>query len=165
MNLDHKTALLFVILWSTVVACSQAAAPVTVTLPGELRDHVKDERFQIVTSIRGMPIGVRSALQTLFFSEVLDIAEIGGEFQASGTPPNSKLPIRRMAAAGCSYDHCLVYYELGGSAQSWRVALFHWTPEETKFDWGGTAPGGLKTIDEIRSAILSGKISDSAGVW
>jgi hypothetical protein len=58
-----------------------------------------------------------------------------------------------------------VYYELGGGAHTWRVALFHWTPEESKFEWGGTAPGGLKTIDEIRSAILSGKINDPAGIW
>lgn len=163
MNRMHQSACLYVILWSTVVACGQAAT--AVALPEPLRNHLRDERFQIVTSIRGMPLGVRSELQTLFFSESLDIAEIGAEFQGSTTPRNPKLPIRRMVAAACSYDHCLVYYELGRDPRTWRVALFHWSPEETKFEWGGTAPGGLATIDEVRQAILSGAITDPASVW
>jgi hypothetical protein len=163
MNGKYKAALLYVILWSAVVACGQAAAPVP--LPGALRDHLRDERFQIVTSIRGMPLGVRAELQTLFGSEALDIAEIGAEFQASGTPVDSTLPIRRLVAAACSYDHCLVYYERGGSTRTWRVALFHWAPEATRFEWGGTAPGGLATLDDVRNAILSGKITGPATSW
>lgn len=158
-------AFLYVLLWSTVVACSQAAAPEALSLPETLQDHMKDERFQIVTSIRGMPLGVRAELQTLFRSDTLDIAEIGAEFQASGTSGDSELPIRRLVAAGCSYDHCLVYYERGGRAHTWHVALFHWTPEETRFDGGGIAPGGLKTIDEVRTAFLSGAITSPAGLW
>lgn len=158
-----KAALLYVILWSAVVACSQAAHPNE--LPDELRAHVQNERFQIVTSIRGMPLGVRSELQTLFRSDALDIAEIGADFQARGAKVDSNLPLRRMVAAGCSYDHCLVYYERGGSAHTWHVALFHWAPEETRFEWGGTAPGGLKTIDDVRRAAVTGKINSPAGLW
>jgi hypothetical protein len=150
--------------WSAVVAGSQAAP--SIALPGELRTHVRDERFGIVTSIRGLPLGVRSGLQTLFDSQALDIAEPGAEFQVSDAIVNSQLPIRRLVAAGCSYDHCLVYYERGGADHTWRVALFHWTPEATRFEWGGTAPGGLVTIDEVRSAILSGAIKGpAAGLW
>ncbi len=67
--------------WSAVVAGSQAAAPVG--LSGALRAHVKDERFGIVTSIRGLPLGVRDGLQTLFGSQTLDIAEPGAEFQVT----------------------------------------------------------------------------------
>jgi hypothetical protein len=78
---------------------------------------------------------------------------------------NSKLAIRRLVAAGCSYDHCLVYYERGGTPRTWRVALFHWTPEATRFEWGANAPGGLATIDDVRRAILSGAIEGSTGVW
>jgi hypothetical protein len=150
-------------LWSAVIAGSQAATPVA--LSGELRAHVEGERFGIVTSIRGLPLGVRDGLQTLFGSQALDIAEPGAEFQVSDEIVNSKLPIRRLVAAGCSYDHCLVYYERGGIARTWRVALFHWTPEATRFEWGGTAPGGLVTIDDVRSAILSEAIKGPAGLW
>jgi hypothetical protein len=124
---------------------------------------VQNEQLGIVTSIRGLPLGVRDGLQTLFGSKTLDIAEPGAEFQVSDVRVNS--PIRRLVAAGCSYDHCLVYYERAGIAHTWQVALFHWTPDATRFEWGGTAPGGLVTIDEVRSAILSGAIKGPVASW
>ena len=150
-------------LWSAVVACSQAAPPAA--LSGTLRAEVQNERFGIVTSIGGLPLGVRNALQTLFGSQTLDIAEPGAEFQANGVVADSHLPTRRLVAAGCSYEHCLVYYERGGANRTWRVALFHWTPEATRFEWGGTAPRGLVTIDDVRRAILSGAIKAPAESW
>ena len=151
-------------LWSAVVTGSQAAP--TGALPEALRAHLKDERFEIVTSIRGLPLGVRDQLQTLFGSPELDIAEPGAEFQATDVISNRRLPIRRLIAAGCSTDfHCLVYYERGGLAHTWLVALFHWTPATTRFEWGGTAPGGLKTIDDVRKAVLSGAIRSPNKVW
>jgi hypothetical protein len=62
-------------------------------------------------------------------------------------------------------DHCLVYYERGGIAHTWHVALFHWTPGETRFEWGGTAPRGLATVDDVRNAVLSGAVKGPATVW
>jgi hypothetical protein len=161
----RRTQFLFigVSLWSAVVAGSQAVPPVA--LSGELRAHVQDEQFGIVTSIRGLPLGVRDGLQTLFGSQTLDIAEPGAGFQVTDKIVNPKLPLRRLVAAGCSYDHCLVYYERGGIAHTWQVALFHWTPDATRFEWGSTAPGGLVTIDQVRSAILSGAINGPVASW
>jgi hypothetical protein len=149
-------------LWSAVIAGSQTAPA---ALSGELRAYVRDERFQIVTSIRGLPLGVRGELETLFGSQALDIAEPGAKFQVNDVVGNAKLPTRRLVAAGCSYEHCLVYYERGGTAHTWQVALFHWTPDATRFEWGGTAPGGLVTIDDVRRAILSGAIKGPVGSW
>jgi hypothetical protein len=151
-------------LWSAVVAGSQAAP--SGALSEGLRAHVKNDRFQVVTSIRGLPLGVRDELQTLFGTSGLDIAEPGAEFQATDVVSTPKLlPIRRLVAAACSADHCLVYYERGGIAHTWHVALFHWTPAATRFEWGGAAPGGLKTIDDIRNAVLSGAIKAPNKVW
>jgi hypothetical protein len=45
------------------------------------------------------------------------------------------------------------------------VALFYWTPAATRFDWGGTAPASLATIDDVRNAALSGAIKDPASFW
>jgi hypothetical protein len=148
--------------WSAVVA-GQAVAPAA--LSGALLDHVKDGRFAIVTSIRGLPLGVRDGLQTLFGSRTLEIAEPGAEFQVTDVIVNPTLPIRRLVAAGCTIAYCLVYYERGGVAHTWHVALFHWTPQATRFEWGGTAPGGLVTIDDVRNAILSGVIKGPAKFW
>jgi hypothetical protein len=101
----------------------------------------------------------------LFGSQTLDIAEPAAEFQATDVIVKPNLPIRRLVAAGCSFDYCLVYYERGGFAHTWHVALFHWTPAETRFEWGGNAPGGLATIDDVRNAILSGSIKGLAKFW
>ena len=43
--------------WSDVATTRQTAVPAA--LSGTLRDHVKDERFEVVTSLRGLPLGVR----------------------------------------------------------------------------------------------------------
>jgi hypothetical protein len=140
------------------------AAPAS-TLPDALRTHVTNDQFQIITSVRGLPLGVRDALQKLFGSQTLDIAEPGAEFQATDVVRGG-LPIRRLVAAGCAKDyHCLVYYERGGIAHTWQAALFHWTPDATRFEWGGAAPGGFKTIEEVKKAMLSGAIKGPIKIW
>ena len=151
-------------LWAAAAAGNQAAP--AVTLSDALRAHVRGEEFAIVTSIRGLPLGVRDELQALWGSGTLDIAEPGAEFQATEAKANSGLPTRRLIAAGCAPDHhCLVYYERGGKTRTWLVALYHWTPARTRFEGGGTAPGNLKTIDEVRKAVLSGAIKSPTSLW
>ena len=162
----RRTQLLCVIgvsVWSAVVACSQAAD--TVALPDALRAHLKAERFQIVTSLRGLPLGVRDGLQKLFGTLSLDIVEPGAPFQVPGTAIDPKLKIRRLVAAGCSNDHCLVYYERGGVTHTWHLALFQWTPAETRFEAGGTAPRDLVSVDDLLHAILTGAVRGPAKIW
>lgn len=147
------------------VCLAAANQDVPTTLSSTLRDHVKNERFEMVTSIRGLPLGVRGELQTLFGTHTLDIADPGAEFQATDVIANPKLPTRRLVAAGCSNDHCVVHYERGGRTRAWLVALFHWTPAETRVEWGGNAPSGFASFDEVRSAVLSGAIKGPVKVW
>jgi hypothetical protein len=134
-------------------------------LPAQLRTHLQNERMDAVTSIRGLPLGVRDGLQTLFGSQTLEIADPREEFQAAGAVARPPLPIRRLVAAGCSIDHCLVYYERGGSEHKWQVAVFHWAPSATRFEWGASATGGMKSIDEVRKSVLSGAIDRPNSVW
>ncbi len=161
----RRTSLVVVFVLSLcpiAVTYGQGAAPGA--LSGALRTHLQNERLAIVTSLRGLPLGVRDGLQTLFESSSLDIAEPGGPFQATGAvAPN--VSIRRLVAAGCSMDHCLVYYERGGGVHTWQVAFFHWTPAATRFEWGGSAPGGLATIDAVRNAVLAGRITGAVTSW
>ena len=135
-------------LLSAVVSCRQAPLA---DLSGAAREHLTLERFDAVSSIRGLPLGVRGGLQTLFGSQEFDIArdiaEPGARFQGTDAIDNPTLPLRRLIAAECSSDHCLVYYERGGSACTWHVALFHWTPNATRFESGGLAPERLATMD------------------
>ena len=149
--------------WLAVATGSQVTPPAA--LSPALRAQLKDARFGIVTSIRGLPLGVRNELQTLFGSQTLAIAEPKARFQATDVIVEPNLPIRRLVAAGCSTDYCLVYYERGGIAHTWHVVLFHWTPAATRFEWGGNAPGGLATIDDVRNAILSGAVKGATKYW
>ena len=155
----------FALLVATCVCTAAASQPtIPADLPATLRAHVKEERFEVVTSVRGLPLGVRDGLQTLFGSQTLDLAESRAELQGPDVSVNPK-PLRRLVAAGCSIDHCLVYYERGGSARTWLVALFHWTPAATRFEWGGNARGGLATIDDVRNAVVSGKVKGPVRSW
>lgn len=151
----RSIAVLLVGLTSTV-ASGQAATPATV--PAPLRAHVSAERFQIVTAVRGLPLGVREELQRMFGSSAAAIADPGAAFQATDDIRNPGLPTRRLAVGGCSQDHCLVYYERGGVARTWQAALFHWTPTETRLEAGGVAPRGLTSVDDVRTALISGAL-------
>ena len=152
-----------VTLLSVVLAAGQATSG---ALSAALRTHLQAERFDIVTSVRGLPLGVRDLMQKMFGTVSLDIAEPRGEFQVTDVVTKPGLPFRRMIVAGCSNDfHCLLYYERGGIAHTRHVMLFRWTPDATRFEWGGTAPGGLATIDEVRKAILSGAVKPQSGSW
>jgi hypothetical protein len=164
MRLGKVLCVIGVSLWSAVAVGSQATTSGPLT--GTLRTHVQNEEFGIVTSIRGLPLGVRDRLQTLFGSGALDIAEPRAEFQGTNAAADPKLPIRRLAAAGCSTDHCIVYWERGGTDRTWLVGVFHWTPAATRFEWGGIAPrAGLATIEDVRKAILSEGIKGPAKAW
>jgi len=155
-EIPMRTRLLCMMLVSLSPATMAAGQATPAALPGDLRPHVQNGRLDMISSIRGLPLGVRTELQTLFGTPTLDIAEPGAASQA----------LRRLVAAGCSYEDCLVYYERGsGSARAWRVMLLHWTPNATKFEWGGSAPGGLAPIDAVRSAVLAGTIKTSTGPW
>lgn len=126
---------------------------------------MRDERLNMVTSVRGMPLGVRDSLQTLFGSGTLDIADTGADIRTTDEIVDPRLPNRRLVAAGCSVNYCLVYYERGGATPTFRVALFHWTPDATRLEWGAAAPGGMKTFEDVRKAVLSGAIREETKVW
>src|SRR5215203_1447643 len=112
----RRTSLLCAVgvsLWSAVTAGSQA--PPAAALSGPPRAHVEAEPFGVVSSTRGLPLGVRDGLQRLFGTETLDLAEPGAEYQTTDVIHTPNLPHRRLVTAGCSIDHCLVYYERGAS--------------------------------------------------
>jgi hypothetical protein len=162
-------ALLFAIGVSLLSADAGRTQAVSTTPSRELQQHLKQERFDVVSSIRGLPLGVRAAMITLFdsreFDVQRDIAQPGERFQGADAIKDPSLPLRRLIAAECSLDHCLIYYERGGSRLTFHVALFHWMPEATRFEAGGLAPKRLETIADVRSALLSGALKDSAKLW
>lgn len=163
MNRTRLLCVIATVLFSAVTHGRQATPPAA--LSEALRAHLTNDRFAIVTSVRGLPLGVRNSWQALFGSNTLDVAEPGDNFGINDVRGDSGLPPRRMAVAGCSPDHCLVYYERGGVDHTWQVLLFHWRPDVTRIEWGGMAPRGLTSIDEVRKAVLSGQIREPPTLW
>jgi hypothetical protein len=108
---------------------------------------------------------VREELQRMFGSTAMAIADPGQPFQVTDVITVPSLPIRRMSVAGCSQDHCLVYYERGGIAHTWHAVLVHWTPDGTRVEAGGTAPFGIRTLDDLRNAVLSGALKGPGRYW
>jgi hypothetical protein len=146
---------------SAAVAAGQQPAG---ALSPALRAQLQKGTFQAVTSVRGLPLGVRERMTTMF-GGTLDIAEPGTPFQSTDVLVTPRLPIRRMVSAACSNEfYCLVYYEKGGIAHTWNVLVFHWSPDGTRFEWGSTA-GAYKTIDDVRKALLAGAIKGQVGPW
>ncbi len=134
-------------------------------LPEVLRAHLRVERFAAVTTVAGLPSGVRDGLQRLFGMPTLRLAGPGEEFQVTDVIVKPNLPIRRLIVAGCATDHCLVYYERGGIAHTRYVVLFQTTKSEARFEWGGAAPDGLADPDEVKSAVLSGAVIGQTKYW
>lgn len=163
MEFTRSLATFAVTFWAIACAASQTSAP---PLSETLKAHLNGDQFQVVTSMRGLPLGVRDELGAMIKGQYTDFADPGTPFRATdaGTDPN--LPVRRLVTAACSTDHhCIVYYERGGPAHTHHVAVFQWTPDATRLEFGGTAPGGLKTVDAVRNAILSGAIKTAASSW
>jgi hypothetical protein len=130
-----------------------------------LRTHLRNEEFVAITSVAGLPIGVRDGLKSLFASPTLELAEPGAEFQVTDEIMKPNLPVRRLILAGCSADHCLVYYERGGIAHTWYVVVFQSTKTGAKFEWGGSAPSGLANLDELKRAVVSKEVRGETAYW
>jgi hypothetical protein len=135
----------------------QTAVP-PAAIPEALRAHLRSERFAPVTTVAALPAGLRDALNGLFNTKTLDVADPGAPFQATDVMVTPRLPPRRLTAAGCSADHCLVYYERGGFAHVHYAVVFKVSANATRFEFGGLAAGGLRDLDAVKDALVSGKV-------
>ena len=136
----------------------QSVAPSATAATDALRTHLRGERFTPLTTVAALPAGLRDELNKLFGGKTLDMADPGAPFQATDVMVTPRLPPRRLATAGCSADHCLVYYERGGFTHVHYAVVFKVSAEGTRFEFGGLAPGGLRDLDAVKDAVVSGKV-------
>ncbi len=130
-----------------------------------VRDHVRAERFSPLTSVATLPASVRDALAGLFNGKTLEMADPGQPFQATDVMVTPRLPSRRLVSAGCSPDHCLVYYERGGFAHVHQVVLFDTTTNTARFVHGGVVAGGLTGLDQVKETLLSDRLDSGSKYW
>ena len=133
-------------------------------LPRSLRGHLRGEQFVAVSGVAALPSDVRDGLQVLWHSPKFELAEPGAEFQVTDVIVKPNLPIRRLILAGCSTDHCIIYYEHGGIAHTHAVVLFQ-TKGAVRFEWGGAAPRDLGDLAQVQAAVLSGTVRGGTTYW
>jgi hypothetical protein len=146
----------WLLVWG-VPAAAQASDS-QVAIPRALQAHVAIESFKPIATVSALPAGVRDGLQVLFKDNTLSLADPGAPFQATDVVMGKPLPWRRMIAAGCSNDHCVVYYERGGIAHVYTIVVFKLDGAKAHFEFGGAAHGGLAGIDAVKAALASGSV-------
>jgi len=152
-----RLALAAVLSVVTAPARGQGVDP-TAAVPDALRTHLRSERFAPLTTVAALPASLRDELNNLFGGKTLEMADPGAPFQATDVMVTPRLPSRRLTAAGCSPDHCLVYYERGGFAHVHYAVLFKVSTDGTRFAFGGPAAGGLAGLEGVKNAIVEGKV-------
>jgi hypothetical protein len=55
-----------------------------------------------------------------------------------------------------------VHYEKGGFAHVHYAIVFKYSGSGAAFEFGGTAPGGLTTVDHVRDAVTAGQVRGQA---
>jgi hypothetical protein len=154
---NRFTATVLVVLGLAGCAGHAQDRPPAGAVPSALRDHVKGETFAPVTTVAALPASVKEGLAQLF-GETLKMAEPGAPFQATDVIGPDRLPFRRLVAAGCAADHCLVHYEKGGFAHVHYVVVLRTSVAGASFEWGGLTGGGLANVDAVKDAVVSGKV-------
>ena len=135
------------------------------TLPASARAHLKSETLAPIAHVGDLPPAVQKALTAFFGSERLDMAEPGADFQSTDVIMTPNLPVRRLIAAGCARDLCLVHYERGGVAHSYQVVLLSLSKEKAQPQWGGLTSGPVPSLAELKSLVVEGRVRGRVPNW
>jgi len=135
------------------------------TLPAAVRAHLKSETLTPVEHVRDLAPSAREALRSLFEADSLEMADPGAEFQSTDAIVTPSLPVRRLIAAGCSRDHCLIHYERGGISHSYQIVLLALSKEGARPQWGGSTSGAIAGLAELKAQVVEGRVRGRVSYW
>jgi hypothetical protein len=96
-----------------------------------------------------------------FPSGIVDPKE---DFQVTDVVVGKLRPTRRLVVAGISEKYCLLYYERGGIAHVWLIALFVLSKNKAKLAWVSMAPArGILGLSDLKTTVESGDLKDQPG--
>lgn len=133
--------------------------------PGDAETQLKTMALKPVATIVELPAAVQAGLARLFGQVKLDMAEPGAEWQVTDVIMKPNLPVRRLVAAGCSNEHCLIYYERGGIAHIWTVVMLRLDGPGADIVRGWAAPSGLGPVHQVQQAVAAGKLRTQTRFW
>ncbi len=146
---------------------SQANKENEIVLSPSEREHVFDGEYKTVLNVDHLPQHVKIVFAALARQAKFEMANPGDDFQLTDVITQKRLPQRRLIFAEISPHKCIVYYEKGGYAPVYYVAVFSVDAvEAARFVWGGAMWMPAKSLTQLRSAIKSGIIKDDlAYAW
>jgi len=171
----HRIAIL--VLAFTLLSC-RGDAQMTQALPSSNQDFARthtslspqqkhrllDGRCDLITSASAMPNALKGAFMTTTGEQGFELAEPGSKYQTTdvverGSPT---LPYRRLVFAGHCDDRWFIYYEHGGIAHGYSLLVYQADANQVlQFIWGGAGFVLAKNLDDLRSAIQTGKFADN----
>jgi len=115
-------------------------------LPADVWTALKDARsFETRRSVSAIPASVRAAFAKAVGDESFAMAEPGGEWQVTDVTEKPELPRRRLRGVAQSKSLCILFYELGGRAESDHVAVFRLKDGGAELAWQAVLDWKSKT--------------------
>jgi hypothetical protein len=150
-------------LWSMQPAESTGEA---VPLQADDRNHFLVDDFSQSKSLAAIPDAVKQAF-TRASGEQNFMAEPGGRWQATCVKMDD-LPSRQLTFVANNPHYCLVYYEIGGFAESYKLALFSLKDRMARAVWlgeiGGRDGSKVTNLEQLRALLKKEQIGNSSSL-
>lgn len=154
-----STAVMLVI--RLVGHASGSGRAVAMTPPDDVRVSLMDARaFHIRAAVSAIPSAVRASFTKARGDEPFAMAEPSAEWQATDVIRKPGLPRRRLRKVALSESFCILFYELGGRAHSYHVAVFRLSPDGATMAWRAVLGQAVIDPAALLKAIDDGKVDD-----
>lgn len=154
--------LLRAVLLATAIGCSRAVAVGEATHLGAEEEQALSypTSFAEVLRVQDVPERVWTAFAQVTTDRSSQMADPGGNWQATDVISESGLPPRRLIFAGLSDRYCVLHFERGGRGHSYHLALFRLTGESAQLVWSAAIGGPLRDIAKVPDALRSPGLQD-----
>jgi mono/diheme cytochrome c family protein len=159
---DHQALVAYVLSLKRSANPPQNSAPVPHKLSATEKAHVLDGDFTIEKTVDHLPDSLKSAFAVLAKEHDFKMANPGEGYRETDTlSSETALPGRRLIFAGISKNGYFIYYEKGGWAHAFHLAIFDVNAEgKVDFLWGCAGGPAAHNLAHLRTIIAAGKFTD-----
>ena len=136
-------------------------ASVTKLSPETKAYLLRENAFGEISSVKDIPASVLAKFAEIAKDPNIKIANPGEKFQATDVIYEKGLPSRRLIWGGLSKEYCVVHYEQGGYAHSFRVILLRRSGNDATFLWGGAILDRIKNLLDFRNLLKEDVLDDT----
>lgn len=130
------------------------------------RQHLLDGDFVLITSTERLPQSIKDAFASITGGKPFALTNPGEKYQITDVIEEPGLPNRRLIFAGSCKNRWFLQYEHGGIGISDAVIVLDtWPNNSVHFVWGGSSFKPAANLNDLRSAIASGKFADDPNAY